>query len=238
MLLHGLNAALALLGWRLGAVDRAGAAAAFAVGAGVAAGLGWPGYSLLLAFFALGTVATRIGWRRKAALGIAEERGGARGTMQVLANGAPPLAFAVAAGLLGSRDPGWGAAAASGFTAALATATADTVSSEIGKALPGTVVRLSDRRPVPPGTPGGVSLGGTLAGVVAATATAALAAAVGLVEPPLAAVCAGSGFTAALLEGFLAPLERRGALDNDRVNLLAVSAGGLLAAILSLRFAA
>lgn len=237
VLLHGLNAALAFLGWRLGTVDRGGALAGFAVGAGVAAGLAWPGYLLLLAYFAAGVAATRIGWRRKAELGIAEARGGARGARQALANGAPLLGFGVAAGVFGGVDGSGGAVAAAGFVGAVVTATADTVSSEIGKALPGTVVRLSDRRPVPPGTPGGVSFGGTLAGGLAAAAAGALAAAMGLVAPPVAAAAAGCGFAAALLEGFLAPLESKGAIDNDGVNLLSVSVGGLLAAAASLGIA-
>lgn len=224
---NGLLAAAAV---RAGTLGRVAGAAAFGVGAGVAFGLGWPGYAVLLAYFVLGAAATRIGWSRKAARGIAEARGGARGVRQVLANGSPALAFAVAAGLLEPGAGGWAVGAAAGFVGSLAAAGADTVSSEVGKGLSGTVVRLTDLSRAPPGTPGGVSIRGSLAGAGAALVLAGIAAAGGVVPVAAAAAAAGCGFLAAFFEGLLAPLELRGVLSNDGVNFVSVLAGGLLAA--------
>ena len=227
MLLLALNAVLAFLGWRFRTVDGAGAFAGFVVGAAVAVGPGWPGYLLLVLYFGLSAAATRIGWKRKRAQGIAEARGGARGVRQVVANGGPPVVF----GLLASLFPdGWGAPAAAAFVGSLATATADTVSSEVGKAFGGRVRRLPDLAPVPAGTSGGVSAAGSLAGLSGSLAIAAVAAAAGLIPPRWFLPVAAAGFTAALLEGLLAPLEAAGVLDNDSVNALSVSGGGLLAA--------
>ncbi len=231
-LLLAVNAVLAAGAVRIGTLTQMGGAAAFLVGAGVAIGLGWPGYVALLAYFILGSAATRIGWRRKAARGVAERRGGARGVRQALANGGPPLAFAIAAGFLGERDPAF-AAAAAGFTGALATAAADTVASEIGMALDGRVVRLTDLSRVPPGTPGGVSVAGSLAGAAAAALVAGVAVAGSVVTASIAVVAASCGFAAAMLEGLLAPLEQRGWLDNDGVNAVSVLAGGVLTATLA-----
>ena len=221
-----LNAALAFLGWRLRTVSGLGAIAGFAVGGAVALSLGWPGYLALLLYFALGASATRIGWKRKQALGIAEAGGGARDARQVLANGGPPVLFCTLAGLL----PGsWGLAAAAAFVGSLATAAADTVSSEVGKTLGGPVRRLPNLRRAPAGTPGGISVAGSVAGLFASLVICGAAVEVHLIAPAWFVPVAGAGFVAALLEGLLSPLEARGTLDNDGVNALSVLAGGLLA---------
>ncbi len=221
-----LNGVLAVLGWRLGTVNGPGALAGLVVGAAVVLSLGWPGYLVLLLYFALGALATRIGWRRKQALGIAEPRGGARGPRQVFANGGPPVFFCVLAGAL---PGGWGGPAAAAFVGSLATAAADTASSEVGKALGGPVRRLPGLSRAPAGTPGGISFAGSVAGLVASLAICGAATAGDLVPPAWLWPVAAAGFGAALLEGLLSPLEMRGILDNDGVNAVSVLAGGLLA---------
>ncbi len=225
-LLLALNGALAFLGWRLRTVTGAGALAGFAVGTAVALSLGWPGYLVLLLYFALGALVTRMGWTRKRALGIAEAQGGARGPRQVAANGGPPVLFCVLAGLL---PVSWGAPAAAAFVGSLATAAADTVSSEVGKSLGGTVRRLPGLSRAPAGTPGGVSFAGSAAGLLASVVICGVAAGGGLIPPEWFLPVAAAGFLAAFLEGLLSPLEARGTLDNDGVNAVSVLAGGLLA---------
>lgn len=221
-----LNGVLAFLGWRLRTVTGAGALAGFGVGAAVVLSLGGPGYVVLLLYFALGALVTRIGWTRKRALGIAEARGGARGPRQVFANGGPPVLFCVLVGLF---PVSWGAPAAAAFVGSLATAAADTVSSEVGKSLGGTVRRLPGLARAPAGTPGGISFGGSAAGFLASIVICGVAAAVELIPPAWFLPVAAAGFLAALLEGLLSPLEARGTLDNDGVNTVSVLAGGLLA---------
>ncbi len=221
-----LNAGLAVAGWRLRTVNRSGAIAGFVVGGAVAVSLGWPGYVVLLLYFALGASTTRIGWNRKRARGIAEARGGARGARQVLANGGPPVLFCTLAGLL---PVSWGLPATAAFVGSLATAAADTVSSEVGKTLGGPVRRLPDFSQAPAGTAGGISLAGSVAGLFASLVICAAAVQGDLVSPAWFVPVAGAGFIAALLEGLLSPLEVRGTLDNDGVNAVSVLAGGLLA---------
>ena len=221
-----LNAVLALLGWRLRSVDGPGALAGCAVGAAVAIALGWPGYLVLLLYFVLGAGATRLGWKHKRDRGLAEARGGARGARQVAANGGPCVFFGVLAGLLG---PGGSALAGAAFVGSLATAAADTVSSEVGTFVGGRVRRLPDLAPAPAGTPGGVSAGGSLAGLLAAGAVGAAAGWGQLIPAAWILPVAGAGFLAALLEGLLAPLEARGMLGHDAVNAVSVFAGGALA---------
>lgn len=221
-----LNGVLAALGWRLGTVNGPGAVAGFVVGAAVVLSLGWPGYLVLLLYFALGALVTRAGWRRKQALGIAEARGGARGPRQVIANGGPPVLFCLLAVLL----PGpLGASAAAAFVAALATAAADTASSEVGKAVGGPVRRLPGLSRASAGTPGGISVAGSVAGLSASLVICAAAASGDLISLGWFLPVAAAGFLAALLEGLLSPLEARGVLDNDGVNFVSVLVGGLLA---------
>ena len=117
----------------------------------------------MIAFFVLGTVATKLGYRIKAARGIAQEKGGARGWRNAWANGGVPALLAVLAGHGAAR--GRATCSALAYAASVATAAADTCSSEIGKAYGRRTFLITTLRPVPPGTEGAVSLEGTLGGL-------------------------------------------------------------------------
>ena len=162
---------------------------------------------MLLLYFALGALATRIGWSRKRALGIAEARDGARGPRQVIANGGPPVLFCTLAGLL---PVSWILPATAAFVGSLATAAADTVSSEVGKSLGGPVRRLPDLSRAPVGTPGGISIAGSVAGLFASLVICAVAAGGDLISLAWLLPVAGAGFVAALLEGLLSRSRRAG----------------------------
>ena len=81
----GLAAAVALTAWRLRALTVSGVAAATLVGWAHATGGGVTGTAALLTFFTTSTLLSRLGKRRKEALGF--EKGGTRDALQVLANG-------------------------------------------------------------------------------------------------------------------------------------------------------
>lgn len=177
---------------------------------------------VLLAFLVAGTAATRVGWRRKEALGIAEGNTGRRGLGNVAAKGAVVL---VAAALTPFADARLCALMA---VAALAGALADTAGSELGKAFGRRAFRLPARRAVPVGTPGAVSLVGTAATLGGGTAIAALAWALGLLGGGLATLAAGAGVAAALAEsGF----DRR--VGHEAVNLTLTVAAALAAGALA-----
>ncbi len=166
----------------------AGAVVGAIIGLGilVAGGLGW--LVLLASFTLLGSALTRVGSGVK---GTPSLSGADRGARNVLANGLPPLAFAVAYSLVPGRP--WPLA----FAAAVAAATSDTVSTEIGmlsRSRPRRITRPWES--VRPGTSGGVSALGTMAGLLAAAAIAAIAWALGLLGSP-------SQFALATLLGFL-----------------------------------
>jgi len=183
-----VNALVAGLLGPLRVVRPSGVAAGFAAGTLIYALGGPAAYTVLWAFFATGTLATRLGRRRKEALGKAEEAGGRRGVLNVLANVTVPAFCFAAGGLSGS------AALTLAGVAAFATAAMDTVGTEIGQAVRSRTVLLPDLKPVPPGTDGAVSIAGTLAGLLAAGLVAGVAASFGLATSAraLAAVLLGA----------------------------------------------
>jgi uncharacterized protein (TIGR00297 family) len=97
-------------------------------------------------------------------------------------------------------------------------------------AFPGKTVLVTNFKPIPPGTDGGISLYGTLAAYVGAITVAAAALLSGLVTPKQAAVIVLAGFLGTMVDSLLGSLfERKGWLNNDLVNLLSTAAAAGLA---------
>ncbi len=231
----GVSVALAGAAYLGRTLTVSGLLAAVAVGTAVWAGFGWRGFLVLAAFFVLASALTRTGYRRKAAAGLAEGRGGRRTASQVLANGG---VAAVMAGLAVFAPESVAAVLAPAFAGAFATAAADTAGTEVGQLLRRRTYLVTTLRPVPPGTDGGLSLPGTAATLAAALLVGGLGGVLGLYGPAGgwfgALAVAAAGFAGATADSVLgATLERRELLDNDRVNLLATLAGALVAAALA-----
>ncbi len=170
----------------------------------------WP----LILLFLLTFAATRFKRRVKQSSGLAEPRHGRRAS-QIVAN----LGVAGLCAAIGFYP---------GLLAALAEATADTVSSEVGQALGGPTRLLTTLRPVSPGTDGGISLRGTTAGILAATLIV-LTGAPALPSWRIAAAILASGVAGLLFDSLLgATVERRGLLGNDLVNASSSLASVLL----------
>ena len=221
-----VNLVLAGLGYASRGVNVSGAVAGFLVGTLIYACLDWRGYALLLAFFVLGTAATKLGYQRKAAAGLAQEGGGRRGAKHALAN--TSVAAACAFFALTTGHPELFTLA---FAAAFATKTSDTAASEIGQLWGRRTFLLTTLRPVPRGTEGAVSLEGTVAGILASVVVAALGAAAGLYAYPWLWVVVLAAFVGTTLESLVgATLEKRGLLDNEAVNFLNTLIGALTAA--------
>jgi uncharacterized protein (TIGR00297 family) len=163
-----------------------------------------PAIPALVALFVLTFAATRFGRKKKERRGVAEARSGRRAS-QIVAN----LGVAALCALIG-----WYV----GCIAALAEATADTVSSEVGQALGGPTWMVTTFRRVPSGLDGGVSLAGTMAGVVAAGVVVMAGSLHHALWPDKAmvfgAACAGLFFDSLLG----ATVERRRWLGNDLGN--------------------
>ena len=204
-----VNAVIAVAARATALLDTPGAASAVVIGTAITVGLGLAGLLLMIAFFVLGGAATRLGYARKAARGIAQENGGARGWRNAWANGGVP--------------------------ALLATAAADTCSSEVGKTYGGGTVLLTTWQPVPQGTAGGVSLAGTLAGAVAAALVAAMGPAGRLYAWMLVPLVAAAGVLGSLAESVLGNVaESRGWMGNDALNALNTAFGAAIMALMLL----
>jgi uncharacterized protein (TIGR00297 family) len=209
---------------------------------------GWFHTALLpgLALFVLAFAVTRFRRSQKEQIGLAESRRG-RGASQVAAN--MGVAALVALTLPRNISGGGGFpyayvgihighfvilsfAALPALIAAIAEAAADTVSSEVGQAIGGKPILITNGRPVPPGTDGAITLAGSAAGCLAATLVVFTAVPTLHLNPSQAAIAwiaAIAGLFADSLIG--ATLERRGWLNNDSVNFLSTAIAALLALV-------
>jgi uncharacterized protein (TIGR00297 family) len=195
------------------------------IGVSVWLGAGWQAWTLLFVSFLVAAAATRLGHRRKAALGISEERGGRRGPGNAIANtGIFAWAAIISIGLI---DPS--VAILAGVTA-MVTAASDTVASEIGKAFGKTTWTWAPVKRVPAGTAGAVSLEGTFAGIGGALVLAMYAMSVGLITLSAVPVVVIAATIASFAEGALATrFEKDGWLNNDVLNFLNSAIGAALA---------
>lgn len=231
----GVNGLVAVAALYAGAIDLVGGLAAVLIGTSITVGLGVPALVQMVVFFALGTTATRIGYRIKAARGIAQERGGRRGVVHAFANGGIPAFLALAAGL---TPPPLGAVLALAYAGAVATAAADTCSSEVGKAYGRRTFLITSLRPVPPGTEGAISLEGTLGGFGGALLVALVGPLTGAYGLAAALLVAVAGLLGSLAESVIGTVaEARGWMGNDMLNALNTAIGALFV-FLFLRLAA
>jgi uncharacterized protein (TIGR00297 family) len=188
----------------------------------------WPLLALLLLTFG----ATRYGRRRKEKLGTAESRRGRRAA-QVAAN----LGVAALAGIplsalhVFNPETFSRRVALVAMIAAMAEATADTLSSELGQVLGGEPRLITTLRRVPAGTDGAVSLPGTLIGILGAAAIVVVGAlTLGMGRTEALAALAG-GVAGLFIDSLLGAVpERQGWLNNDAVNALSTLCAALLAA--------
>jgi len=223
-----LNLLLAGAALWAGGVTISGAAVGWILGTLLFGWGGWRGFSMLFLFFVLGTATTRLGYGRKAALGIAQERGGRRSAKHAIANTTAGVVFAFLA-LAAARPEIFTLA----LVAAFATAAADTVSSEIGQAYGRSHYLITTLRRVAPGTEGAVSVEGTAAGAAASLAIAATAWGIGALAPSGIWIAAAAGFLGATVESYLAARARSAlGADNEALNLVNTFAGGGLALLI------
>ena len=175
LIVRGLIGAIAagiITGWarQRGSLTASGQWAAFFMGVVVTA-VGWPWAALLIAFFLTSTALTR--WRAKEKLQFTLAtlpQSTERTAMQVFANGGLFMLFAMASARSGNF---WWALAGTG---ALAAASADTWSTEIGTLFGVAPRSILTWRPIARGMSGGISIPGTAAGLAGSLFIAALAA--------------------------------------------------------------
>jgi uncharacterized protein (TIGR00297 family) len=212
----GANAVVAIAGYAARTVTISGAVCGALLGITIVLSVGWGGWILLLATFGAAVLTSRIGWRQKTQLGIAEERGGRRGGGNAFANTGVAAAAAALASLSYAERP-----AMIAFVAALAAGGSDTVASEIGKAWGKRTFLVPTLRRVPPGTSGAISFEGTIAGLTGALVLGALAAGLGLIHLKAVPIIVTAATIGAFAESAMgATLEGRGVVNNDVLNFL------------------
>jgi len=186
------------------------------------AGAGPTAFAVLVALFLMTWAATRFGYRRKLALGLAERREG-RNAWQVLANLAVAAIGSVVFSATGNRV--WLIAA----LAALAEAATDTVASEIGQCRGPDARLITTGERVRPGTDGGITIPGSIAGLAAGMVIAAVATVGGMLPRAQLWIPTAAAFAGMLIDSILgATLQRRGWINNETVNFFATLAAAAL----------
>ena len=183
------------------------------------AGLNW--LILLIIFLILSLIATKFAKPYKHSI---NEYEGQRTAKNVISNGL--LAFLMAA-FGGFYLPFVG-----GFIGAVATATADTLASEIGVLQ--NPISLTTFKKVPPGTDGGVSILGTSAAIFGAGVIGLSSYFLGIVSDPVLGLKIGviSGTIGCFMDSFVGDtLERKGYLNNEHVNLIGTLTGTIIGII-------
>jgi uncharacterized protein (TIGR00297 family) len=183
-------------------------------------------------YLALGSLVTRLGFRRKQQQGLAEGRGGRRGPENVWGSASTGASLA----LLTVLPTAPVALLQLGFAASFAAKLADTFGSEIGKRWGRHTVLITTLQPVPPGTEGAISLEGTAASLLGSGLMAAVMLRLGLLSDGASwLLVTVVGLAATLLESWIgAALQRRWLwLSNELVNAIQT----LLAAVLAMLLA-
>lgn len=195
-------------------------------------------YFILITFFLLGGAFTKYRYDYKVMRGIAQGKGGVRSYENVLSNSITGLILAVLYGVYHDIYPGLAPVLLFAYLGAVATATGDTLASEIGETNKGKPVLITTFKPVKPGTDGGVTKLGEGVCIGGSLAIGVLALVLGVID-----LNPDSGFTyvvwlvIVVLGGFGgtnfdsllgATMQQRGWLSNSGVNLVATMGGAFI----------
>ena len=195
--------------------------------------LGWEGWIGVVLYLLLGSLVTKIGFKYKNKLGIAEKRGGRRGPENVLGSASTGLFLALMIKLNLANLILLKVGFAASFTAKLA----DTFGSEIGKRYGKNTFLITTFKKVRQGTEGAISLEGTIASLFGALLMSLVMFTLGFitVEKEFFIVCF-SGFAATIFESFIgARFQDKFNLSNEAVNAIQTSFSATLA-IFSYKF--
>ncbi len=248
-----LAAAIAASAMKVRALSTSGAVATMLIGAAVHAGMGARGSVAMVSYFASATALGRLPRSHSSE----QRRGNRRDAVQVLANGGPPALFS----LLHARAAAPAKErAAVAFYGSLAAAAADTWATEVGTRFGGQPRSLATGKSAAPGDSGAITIAGLAASVVASSAMAQASRAGGARHCERIVSCAAGGLAGSLADSVLGAFmqehrrcELCGArtemmvhscghhsrylsgirgVNNDVVNVLGVTVGGLAAAAL------
>jgi len=225
-------AALGIGAYAVKALDRRGSIAAAVVGLLIVEFGGIYPLLAMLTFVVLGVFATRYRFNEKARLGVAQSGDGVRGLGNVLGNGLAAILFLFLEHL-SMRDVFWAAS-----FAAIATASGDTLASELGKVFGKRPRLITNLRPARPGTNGAVTLAGEFFALLGVLVVALFALPVTSYKVPMLVSVVVGGVIGVNVDSLVgATLENRGITDNNSTNFLASLVGGLVGAAVFLMIA-
>ena len=218
-------AGFAYFAYRVKTVDASGVFAAVRFGTILITFTGGPWFLVVISFFILGSFFTKFRYAEKVFLGVEQGKSGRRGYMNAFANALVGVSGAILFGITGNEI------FVALFLGCIATATADTLASEIGV----TGVHpymITTLRPVPVGTNGGVTVLGELACLFGATIICGLAFVLEVAPWDVCLICIASGFFGTNMDSLIGALiENKGVIGNSGTNLLATLSGGLFAMV-------
>ncbi len=225
---------LGYLAYRAGIADMSGLLSATLVGVLIIAFTDVWWFLLLLTFYLLGGGFTNYKYRYKQSLGIAQGKGGARGYKNVFSNSL----VAIVASIGYTIFPHAANIFLYIYLGSVATATGDTLASEIGTTYKGKPRMITTLKEVEPGVDGGVSSLGEIAAIFGSMVIALFALLVGVIEIDQycllgMSIITISGFVGTNIDSLLgATMQKRGILSNNGVNLAATIAGGVVAGVM------
>ncbi len=189
--------------------------------------LGWKGWISVVLYLLLGSLVTKVGFKYKNKLGIAEKRGGRRGPENVLGSASTGLFLALMIKLNLANV----ILLKLGFAASFAAKLADTFGSEIGKRYGKNTFLITTFKKVRQGTEGAISLEGTIASLIGALIMSFVMFILGFItiDKGFLIVCF-SGFAATIFESFIgATFQDKFNLSNEVVNAIQTSFSATLA---------
>ena len=217
----GINISFGLLAYYLKTVSKSGLIGGIVVGTIIYLCLGIGGFLILFTFFTLGSWSSKHKYKWKASHGVAQENKGRRGLKHAVAKGGVGLIMAIMA-LLTDMPEVFRIA----FVAAFATATFDTISSELGQIYGKRPILITTMKSVPVGTDGAISIEGTILGVAFAALIGAEGYLLHLISLSSIIVVVIAAFIGTTVESVLgATIERRKWVSNEVVNFINISTG-------------
>lgn len=193
----------------------------------ISGGFWW--FFILLVFYLLGSFFTRYKYQFKLSRGVAEAKKGARGYKNVFSNSLPALALALAYSIF----PSSANLLLYAYLGSVATATGDTLASEIGATYKGEPRMITTLKKVKPGTDGGVSTLGELAAIFGASVIAVIAYFTIQNDFNLIIAVIAGGFIGTNIDSLLgATFQQKGYLSNNGVNLFATISGAMVSGII------
>ncbi len=194
----------------------------------VFAGAGYAGAAMIVLFFVLGTGATSWGMSIKQKMGLAEKDKGRRTAGQVVAN----AGVAAILGVLAMAYPAKEDLFRLMLAAAIASATADTLSSELGNIYGKSFYNIITFKKDTRGLDGVISIEGTMVGIAGSLVIASVHALYFEFDIYFLWIII-AGTIGNLSDSVLgATLERRGYLHNNEVNFLNTAIAALIAMLL------